>query len=48
MNQLAVSQDLVAAICVELAKKKKKKEKSTVSVLVNNYCMCGALVAEVV
>lgn len=44
MNQLAVSQDLVAAICVELAKKKK----STVSVLVNNYCMCGALVAEVV
>lgn len=46
MNQLAVSQDLVAAICVELAKK--KKEKSTVSVLVNNYCMCGALVAEVV
>lgn len=45
MNQLAVSQDLVAAICVELAKKKKK---STVSVLVNDYCMCGALVAEVV
>lgn len=25
-----------------------KKKKSTVSVLVNNYCMCGALVAEVV
>lgn len=26
----------------------KKKKKSTVSVLVNDYCMCGALVAEVV